>query len=130
MRPPWLPPWSGPWRRESRPLSTVSGAQSGAPAATPSVPARIGCWRPTTGSREAAGAGLARQDAVSGPAPLVLGLGWDTPGDLDRFTPDREGARTRLGLGGQTRIVFAARRLVPRMGLDVLLDAWSRLPSQ
>lgn len=46
--------------------------------------------------------------------------------DLERFAPDRDGARQRLG-HGEDRIVFTARRLVPRMGLEVLLDAWSQL---
>ncbi len=49
--------------------------------------------------------------------------------DLLRFTPDRVGARSRLGLPVDAQVVFTARRLVPRMGLDVLLSAWSALPS-
>lgn len=45
--------------------------------------------------------------------------------DLDRFSPgDGGSARERLGLPAQAFVVVAARRLVPRMGLDVLLDAW------
>ena len=46
--------------------------------------------------------------------------------DLDRFTPDRDGARRRLQLG-DAPVVFTARRLVPRMGLLTLLDAWVAL---
>jgi glycosyltransferase involved in cell wall biosynthesis len=42
--------------------------------------------------------------------------------DLDRFAP-RNDARARLGLPTDRHIVLAVRRLVPRMGLDVLLDA-------
>lgn len=42
--------------------------------------------------------------------------------DLERFAP-RDDARARLGLPLDARIVLAVRRLVPRMGLDVLLDA-------
>ncbi|RZS87399.1 glycosyltransferase involved in cell wall biosynthesis [Motilibacter rhizosphaerae] len=65
---------------------------------------------------------------------LVEGYGVDRervhvvrPGvDLERFTPDHEGARERLGLSGP--VVVSARRLVPRMGLDVLLRAWAQLP--
>ena len=50
--------------------------------------------------------------------------------DLDRFTPDRAGARRRLDLDlDDEPVVFAARRLVPRMGLLVLLDAWAALLS-
>ena len=47
--------------------------------------------------------------------------------DLSRFTPDRVGARERLGIADHERLVFSARRLVPRMGLDVLLDAFDGL---
>jgi len=44
--------------------------------------------------------------------------------DLERFTPgDRATARARLGVTA-TRVVLAVRRLVPRMGLEVLLHAW------
>ena len=49
--------------------------------------------------------------------------------DLDRFSPDRDGARRRLG-HGDARVVFTARRLVPRMGLAVLLDAWVDLVAE
>jgi glycosyltransferase involved in cell wall biosynthesis len=44
--------------------------------------------------------------------------------DLERFRPPgtREEARARLGLGGG-RVVLSVRRLVPRMGLDALLEA-------
>ena len=48
--------------------------------------------------------------------------------ELERFTPDREAARARLGLSDE-QVVFTARRLVPRMGLDVLLEAWAALPA-
>ncbi|NIZ92272.1 glycosyltransferase family 4 protein [Kineococcus rubinsiae] len=48
--------------------------------------------------------------------------------DLTAFTPGREAARRRLGLEAGRRVVFAARRLVPRVGLDVLVEAWARLP--
>jgi glycosyltransferase involved in cell wall biosynthesis len=51
-----------------------------------------------------------------------------TPGvDLVRFSPgDRDEARAALGLD-HARVVLAARRLVPRMGLDVLLSAWAAM---
>ena len=58
---------------------------------------------------------------------------WDIrvipPGvDLDRFTPgDRRAARACLGLPLSSKIIVSARRLVPRMGLDVLLEACARL---
>jgi len=47
--------------------------------------------------------------------------------DLERFTPGRDEARRRLGLDLDGHYVFTARRLVPRMGLDVLLEAWAQV---
>ena len=45
--------------------------------------------------------------------------------DLDWFSPgDRTAARAALGVAEDVFVVAAARRLVPRMGLDVLLAAW------
>lgn len=45
--------------------------------------------------------------------------------DLRRFCPgDRDAARARLELDRTQPVVLAVRRLVPRMGLDVLLAAW------
>ena len=46
--------------------------------------------------------------------------------DLVRFSPGRVAARTRLGHGDR-QVVFTARRLVERMGLSVLLQAWAQL---
>jgi glycosyltransferase involved in cell wall biosynthesis len=46
--------------------------------------------------------------------------------DLERFSPgDRSTAREDLGVDA-ARVVLCVRRLIPRMGIDVLLDAWSR----
>jgi glycosyltransferase involved in cell wall biosynthesis len=48
--------------------------------------------------------------------------------DLERFSPgDREAALSRLGIPPGRAVAVTARRLVPRMGIDVLLDAWSKL---
>lgn len=48
--------------------------------------------------------------------------------DLDAFSPDsKDVARARLGIPEGCWLVVAVRRLMPRMGLDVLLDAWSEL---
>jgi glycosyltransferase involved in cell wall biosynthesis len=48
--------------------------------------------------------------------------------DGERFTPgDPLEARTRLDLPADAWVGVCARRLVPRMGIDVLLDAWARL---
>jgi glycosyltransferase involved in cell wall biosynthesis len=46
--------------------------------------------------------------------------------DLSRFTPgNRSEARKALAIPESTWVAVAVRRLVPRMGLDVLLDAWA-----
>ena len=47
--------------------------------------------------------------------------------DLERFAPgDRDTARDAVG-APRGRVVLAVRRLVPRMGLEVLLGAWAAL---
>lgn len=46
--------------------------------------------------------------------------------DVERFTPgDAARSRQLLGLAAEARVVLAVRRLVPRMGIDLLLDAWA-----
>ncbi len=48
--------------------------------------------------------------------------------DLDRFRPaEARQDRTELGLPDEDPVVVAVRRLVPRMGLDMLIRAWSSL---
>jgi glycosyltransferase involved in cell wall biosynthesis len=48
--------------------------------------------------------------------------------DLAEFCPgDRAAARERLGLPEDAWVVATVRRLVPRMGVDVLLEAWGRV---
>ena len=51
----------------------------------------------------------------------------EPPGvDLDRFTPGHpDQARRRFRLEPEAFVVIAVRRLVPRMGVEVLLDAWT-----
>jgi len=50
---------------------------------------------------------------------------------LELFTPgDRARARARLGVDGQAFVAVCVRRLVPRMGLEVLLDAWERIQTK
>ncbi len=50
---------------------------------------------------------------------------------LERFAPgDRERARASLGLAQGAFVAVCTRRLVPRMGIDVLLDAWGSLAQQ
>lgn len=48
--------------------------------------------------------------------------------DLAAFSPgDRSVARAQLDVPASAWVVVSARRLVPRMGLDVLLHAWAEL---
>jgi glycosyltransferase involved in cell wall biosynthesis len=62
-----------------------------------------------------------------GVAPWVIEV--VRPGvDLARFTPGSStAARRSLGIGPDQRVALAVRRLIPRMGLDVLLEAWAEL---
>lgn len=47
--------------------------------------------------------------------------------DLQRFAPgDRAAAHARLGLSAPSFVAVCVRRLVPRMGLDTLIDAWAQ----
>jgi glycosyltransferase involved in cell wall biosynthesis len=47
---------------------------------------------------------------------------------LDVFAPgDRAAARARLGLAPDAFVAACVRRLVPRMGIDGLLDAWEAI---
>lgn len=47
---------------------------------------------------------------------------------LERFTPgDRLQARARMAIDPAAFVVVCARRMVARMGIDLLLDAWSRI---
>jgi glycosyltransferase involved in cell wall biosynthesis len=46
---------------------------------------------------------------------------------LELFTPgNRAAARERLGIDADAFVAVCARRLVPRMGIDVLFDAWGQ----
>jgi glycosyltransferase involved in cell wall biosynthesis/peptidoglycan/xylan/chitin deacetylase (PgdA/CDA1 family) len=48
--------------------------------------------------------------------------------DTNHFAPgDRSAARTRLGIGLDETVLFTVRRLVPRMGLEELVDAAAML---
>jgi glycosyltransferase involved in cell wall biosynthesis len=53
----------------------------------------------------------------------------EAPGvDLERFTPGSEhDARKRFGLADGAFVAVSVRRLVPRMGLEVLIKAWSEM---
>ena len=51
--------------------------------------------------------------------------------ELDRFTPgDRSATRERLGIEPSAFVAVCARRQVPRMGIETLLDAWGTLQDE
>ncbi|MHB8240559.1 MAG: glycosyltransferase family 4 protein [Solirubrobacteraceae bacterium] len=51
--------------------------------------------------------------------------------DLDTFTPEGHGAaRERLGVAEGAFVAVCVRRLVARMGIGVLLDAWGRIAAE
>jgi glycosyltransferase involved in cell wall biosynthesis len=53
---------------------------------------------------------------------------WQPGVDLEAFTPgEREQARQRLGLAEGATVAVCVRRLVPRMGIEGLLDAWEQV---
>ncbi len=54
---------------------------------------------------------------------------WPPGVALDVFTPedDRNGSRAALDVNPQAFVVVCVRRLVPRMGIEVLLDAWEQI---
>jgi glycosyltransferase involved in cell wall biosynthesis len=48
--------------------------------------------------------------------------------ELDQFLPgDRDRARAALGVEPERWVALTVRRLVPRMGLDVLIEAWAKV---
>jgi glycosyltransferase involved in cell wall biosynthesis len=56
---------------------------------------------------------------------------WPPGVDLDVFTPgERALARARLGLEQGAFVAACVRRLVARMGIDELLDAWGRIETE
>lgn len=53
---------------------------------------------------------------------------WNPGVALDRFKPgDRSLARERFDIPETAFVAICVRRLVPRMGLDILLDAWAQV---
>jgi glycosyltransferase involved in cell wall biosynthesis len=56
---------------------------------------------------------------------------WPPAVDLDVFTPaDQASARTALELEPGAFVAACVRRLVPRMGIDGLLDAWGEIEDE
>lgn len=111
--------FQGPWAGES----AVEGAGRLATAAKRAIEraAYLRCDRFITLSQAFAEL-LARDYGVDPGRIRVIPAGVD----IERFTPapDRAGLRADLGLGPGP-VVFTMRRLVRRMGLEVLLDAWA-----
>ena len=63
---------------------------------------------------------LARRNAQVAAQAVKLPVGIDT----ERFCPgERSDARARLGIAEDTRLLLTVRRLVPRMGLENLIEA-------
>jgi glycosyltransferase involved in cell wall biosynthesis len=56
---------------------------------------------------------------------------WPPGVSLEQFDPgDRDAARARLAIAPGAFVAACVRRLVPRMGIDVLLDAWQELGAE
>jgi len=112
--------FQGPWADES----AASGASARNVALKRALERRV--YRRADRIVVLTGAfGRVLRDAY-GVAPWAITV--QPPGvDLARFTRgDRATARAALG-APSARVVVAVRRLVPRMGLDVLLEAWAAL---
>jgi glycosyltransferase involved in cell wall biosynthesis/peptidoglycan/xylan/chitin deacetylase (PgdA/CDA1 family) len=70
------------------------------------------------------------RSVLAGRYPAAAAAAVLVPGAVDTavFSPgDRRASRERLGLSPEARIVLTVRRLVPRMGLEELVDAAARL---
>lgn len=71
------------------------------------------------------------RDQLGSYYPFALEKTVKIPGgvDLDRFQPakDRRALRESLGLPADRRVLFTARRLVPRMGLSNLMEAFAQV---
>lgn len=117
--------WLGP--RLARPYGVVlHGAEVTVPGRLPGLRALLG--RVLRGARLVVAAGgypAAEAERAAGvPLPTVV----VPPGvDVERFVPlagnEREAARVRLGLDPTAPLVVSVSRLVPRKGMDVLIDA-------
>ena len=74
---------------------------------------------PAAEGRRAAGAGMGPQ--------VVIPPGVDTGTIVPLKAAERRAARARLGLPGRGPLVVSVSRLVPRKGMDVLIEAAARL---
>jgi glycosyltransferase involved in cell wall biosynthesis len=109
------------WRRWTRPLWAPAKAALARRIEGAAVRASA---RPVVLSRYSARQ-LAAVHGVAGARPAIVPAGVD----LARFRPAaRPRARQALGLPAGGPLVFTVRRLVPRMGLEALLEAMVALP--
>jgi phosphatidylinositol alpha-1,6-mannosyltransferase len=121
--------WIGP--RLATPYGVVlHGAEVTVPGRLPS--ARPLLARVLRGSSEVIAAGGYPAAEAERAARRSLPTAIVPPGvDVDRFRPlsadERTAARARLGLPTEGRLVVSLSRLVPRKGMDVLIEAAARL---
>jgi glycosyltransferase involved in cell wall biosynthesis len=114
--------FQGPWAEESR----VAGQESDwRLAAKRKVETSV--YRRASGVVVLSAAFKALLVERYGVAPWLVEV--IPPGiDLATFSVgSREGARVALGLPAGARVVVSVRRLVPRMGIDVLIEAWAEV---
>ena len=111
----------------------LHGAEVTVPGRTPVLRGQLA--KVLTGARGIIAAGgypLAEAERTVGGRDRLPDVAMVPPGvDLDRFRPippaDRASARRRLGLPEHGPLVVSASRLVPRKGMDVLIEALPRL---
>lgn len=120
-RTPLVAHFHGPWAGES-----ASSGAGRASAAAKQLVERVHVRSAAAVVTASRAFGQLVQDVHGVPASRVHPI---HPGvDLDRFhplpEPERAALRRRLGVPDSGRLVVTARRLVPRMGIDVLLQAW------
>lgn len=124
---PLVAHFHGPWAQESR----AQGARGPGPRVKDVIEGRHVRSARTVVTDSAAFADLV-VDRHGVPRSRVQVV---NPGvDVERFSPldeaERARARTSLGIGPDEVLAVTARRLVPRMGLEVLLEAWPAGPGR
>jgi phosphatidylinositol alpha-1,6-mannosyltransferase len=119
-------------RRLARPYAVVvHGAEVTVPGRLPGASQLLGhVLRGASGVIAAGGYPAREARRAAGramPEPTIVPPGVDT----ERFRPldeaERKAARAELGLPADAQLVVSVSRLVPRKGMDVLIDAAARL---